>query len=125
MIEYEQGQSQGIRGIQETDKFNPDSHGYWTFGQDGEADGYQPQRISREVCQGNSRSEDDPGCPHGGILSRLDRVEHQYLNYIKAHKERLETRLAEDEEQERQAISELKELRADIVKLLLSKEGEP
>lgn len=113
---------EGIRRDKKTDESYIDSDGCKEVGSDGYIDRSEPERACGEICSGGGGSSSGAGFLDGGILGQLGKIKDEYLDYIRAHKERLKARLAEDEEKEKEAVSDLEKLEADIRRLVISKD---
>lgn len=106
-------QARGVWREQDPLRVHADGDNIGEDRRDGCPDGSESERSNREnFSTANTREgEANPG----KILSQLEAIRAAHLAYINAHTDRLRARLAEDEEHRSKIITDIDELREQII----------
>ncbi|HAG82853.1 MAG TPA: hypothetical protein DCL61_17255, partial [Cyanobacteria bacterium UBA12227] len=86
---------------------------------------HEPNQIlDSDRTGGNTNWRNIPiingGGDFGKILSRVEKIEAEYICYLKAQEDRLRTRLNENLENQRKAIEEIQQLKNEIAELIIN-----
>ena len=86
--------------------------------------GYQSKRTSRANGKSSNVDGNSRKTVSGGILRQLELIRERQLKYIRAHKQRLLARLAEDEVEEQRIMEDIDQLKVEILELIEEEEQE-
>lgn len=109
-----------VRGIQAESSTSPNSDGGQTIGRRSSTRGGKSKRISRTDSKNSGYRQ-----ILGKILRQLRILQDAHLAYVTAHRERLESRLAENLAHTDQLTQQIRELDQEITQLLDGEASKP
>ncbi|RAQ49130.1 hypothetical protein B9S53_00600 [Arthrospira sp. O9.13F] len=109
--------TRSVRGNKESRNFNSDSKRDRYVGPDGEGCGSKSLGTGGADCQGNAGDQGRATEPttSGKVNDLLEALSSRFMDYIKAHEERLEQRLAANRDFQESIKEQMEEIKKEIL----------
>ncbi|HBL14350.1 MAG TPA: hypothetical protein DD379_23775 [Cyanobacteria bacterium UBA11162] len=81
---------------------------------------HEPNQIPDSDRTGRDTNWSKAAKTLGKILSRVEKIEADYISYLKAHEDRLRTRLDENLRGQIEAVEDIQQLKDEIARLIMN-----